>query len=233
MQQIELFCKQFYQCTDPVLRSKAEKYLFDFLEDVDALAKCQILLDRADSPYSQLLACTTLTKLVSKNVQGLSLQQRVDIRFVLRCDFSAFHDDNCAFSGFRNYILNYLATRLNLQSFVTSALIALLAKLTKYGWFDSYEDDMIFRKLEQDVKQFLKGSVEHCMIGVKILSQLVSEMNQIAEMDVNLSFTRHRKIACSFRDTQLFDIFLLSCELLGRARDNSQSLNLVDEAQQG
>lgn len=137
------------------------------------------------------------------------------------------------FHNFRNYILNYLATRLNLQSFVTSALIALLAKLTKYGWFDSYEEDMIFRKLEEDVKQFLKGSVEHCMIGVKILSQLVSEMNQIAEMDVNLSFTRHRKIACSFRDTQLFDIFLLSCELLGRARDNSQSLNLVDEAQQG
>lgn len=92
---------------------------------------------------------------------------------------------------------------------------------------------MIFRKIDQDVKEFLKGSVEHCMIGVKILSQLTSEMNQIAEMDVNLSFTRHRKIACSFRDTQLFDIFLLSCELLARARDNSNTLNLVDEAQQG
>lgn len=132
----------------------------------------------------------------------------------------------------RNYILNYLATR-SLQSFVTQALIALLAKITKYGWFDSWKDEMIFRQIDQDVKEFLKGSVEHCMIGVKILSQLVSEMNQIAEMDVNLSFTRHRKIACSFRDTQLFDIFLLSCELLARARDNSNSLNLIDEAQQG
>lgn len=46
------------------------------------------------------------------------------------------------------------------------------------------------------------------MVGVKILTQLVSEMNQIAEMDINLSFTRHRKIACSFRDTQLFEFFL-------------------------
>lgn len=80
VQQIELFCKQFYECTDPALRSKAEKCLFEFLEDVDALTKCQLLLDRGDSPYSQLLAATTLTKLVSKNVQGLSLQQRVDIR---------------------------------------------------------------------------------------------------------------------------------------------------------
>ncbi|XP_070507748.1 exportin-7 isoform X2 [Chironomus tepperi] len=211
VQQLELSCKQFYECTDPLIRSKAEKILFEFLEDPDALNKCQLLLDRGESAYAQLLAATTLTKLVSRNVQGLSLQQRVDIR---------------------NYILNYLATR-SLQSFVTQALIALLAKITKYGWFDSYKDEMIFRQIDQDVKEFLKGSVEHCMIGVKILSQLVSEMNQIAEMDVNLSFTRHRKIACSFRDTQLFDIFLLSCELLARARDNSTSLNLIDETQQG
>jgi len=134
---------------------------------------------------------------------------------------------------FRNYILNYLATRPNLPGFVSQALIALLAKLSKYGWFDTHEEELIFRKIDQDVKEFLKGSVEHCIIGVKILSQLTSEMNQIAEIDVNLSFTRHRKIACSFRDAQLFDIFLLSCELLARARDNSSSLNFADEAQQG
>lgn len=80
VQQLELFCKQFYECTDPLIRTKAEKILFEFLEDPDALAKCQLLLDRSDSSYSQLLAATTLTKLVSRNVQGLSLQQRVDIR---------------------------------------------------------------------------------------------------------------------------------------------------------
>lgn len=80
VQQLELFCKQFYECTDSLIRSKAEKILFEFLDDPDALAKCQMLLDRGDSPYSQLLAATTLTKLISRNVQGLSLQQRVDIR---------------------------------------------------------------------------------------------------------------------------------------------------------
>jgi exportin-7 len=80
VQQLELFCKQFYECTDPLLRTKAEKILFEFLDDPEALAKCQMLLDRGDSPYSQLLAATTLTKLISRNVQGLSLQQRVDIR---------------------------------------------------------------------------------------------------------------------------------------------------------
>lgn len=64
------------------MRSEAEKVLFQFQEDPDALAKCQLLLDRGDSSYSQLLAATTLTKLISRNVQGLSLQQRVDIRYI-------------------------------------------------------------------------------------------------------------------------------------------------------
>lgn len=69
------------------------------------------------------------------------------------------------------------------------------------------------------------------MIGVQILSQLTCEMNQMAEIDVNLSFTKHRKIASSFRDTQLFDIFMLSCSLLNTARDNAKSLNFQDEGQ--
>lgn len=81
MQNLELYCKQFYECTDPLTRQNAEKALFEFLDDPEALAKCQSLLDRADSPYSQLLAATTLTKLVSRNVQGLIIQHRVDIRY--------------------------------------------------------------------------------------------------------------------------------------------------------
>lgn len=212
IQKLEILCKQLYESSNAAHRNEAEKILFQFQEDPDALAKCQLLLDRGNSSYSQLLAATTLTKLISRNVQSLSLQQRVDIRI---------------------YILNYLATRPNLQSFVIQSLVALLAKITKYGWFDSYKDEMIFRKIDQDVKEFLGNSQQHVLIGVQILSQLTCEMNQIAEVDVNLSFTRHRKIACSFRDTQLFDIFLLACSLLGTVRDNSANLNFADETQQG
>lgn len=60
-----------------MLRSNAEKTLVQFVSSQDALPKCQMLLDRADSSYAQLLAATTLTKLV----QGLTLEQRIDIRF--------------------------------------------------------------------------------------------------------------------------------------------------------
>lgn len=57
---------------------------------------------------------------------------------------------------FRNYVLNYLATRPNLQNFVIQALVTLLAKLTKYGWFDSYKDEFFFRNIVEDVKKFLQ-----------------------------------------------------------------------------
>ncbi|KAL9881817.1 ran-binding protein 16-like [Glossina fuscipes fuscipes] len=207
IQQLEILCKQLYEATDSVLRSNAEKTLVQFVSSQDALPKCQMLLDRADSSYAQLLAATTLTKLI----QGLNLEQRIDIR---------------------SYVLNYLATRLNLQHFVVQALVTLLAKITKYGWFDAYKNELIFQNLLEDVKTFLQGSVEHCTVGVQILSQLVLDMNSIVELDANLTFSKNRKIASSFRDQQLYDIFLLSCSLLVTARDNSKTLNFMDESQQ-
>ena len=69
------------------------------------------------------------------------------------------------------------------------------------------------------------------MIGVQLLSQLTCEMNQISEADANRSLTKHRKIASSFRDTQLFEIFQLSCNLLRTAYDQRKSLNFNDESQ--
>lgn len=86
---------------------------------------------------------------------------------------------------------------------------------------------------ETRVRFFVQGSVQHCMIGVQLLSQLTCEMNQISEVEANRSLTKHRKIASSFRDTQLFEIFRLSCTLLGNARENCKNLNFNDEAQHG
>ena len=66
---------------DTVL-AEAEKALVEFQDSSDALSQSQLLLDRGESSYSQLLAATTLTKLISKNVQVLVLTQRVDIRYL-------------------------------------------------------------------------------------------------------------------------------------------------------
>lgn len=70
------------------------------------------------------------------------------------------------------------------------------------------------------------------MIGVQILSQLTCEMNQ-PEVDVNISYIKHRKTVYSFRDTQLYDIYILACSLLMTARDNCKTLNFMDEKQHG
>ena len=155
--------------------------------------KCQRLLERGNSPYSQLLATTTITKLISRSSQSLELGSRVDIR---------------------NYVLNYLWTQPKLAQFVVQGMVTLFSRITKLGWFDSDKDEFVFRAVISDVTKFLQGSAEHCMMGVQLLSQLVCEMNQISEADASRSLTKHRKIASSFRDTQLFEIFQLSSTLL-------------------
>lgn len=61
--------------------------------------------------------------------------------------------------------MNYLANRPNLQHFVVQALVTLLAKITKYGWFDMYKSELIFQNLFEDVKKFLQVNT---FIGLKI-----------------------------------------------------------------
>ncbi|XP_025093793.1 exportin-7-like isoform X2 [Pomacea canaliculata] len=213
MLQLETLCKELYETTDGNIRSEAEKALVAFANSPDCLAKCQLLLERGSSPYAQLLAATTLIKLVSRANITLPLEQRVEIR---------------------NYVLNYLATRPKLMQFVSQALVQLFARITKFGWFDVSKDECIFRNVVTDVGKFIQsGSTQHVMIGVQLLSQLVCEMNQVSESEASRSLTKHRKIASSFRDTQLFEIFQLACSLLRSAAGNLKGLDFSDSSQHG
>eukprot|EP00058_Branchiostoma_floridae_P015574 XP_002601062.1 hypothetical protein BRAFLDRAFT_75498 [Branchiostoma floridae] len=166
---LEVLCKQLYETTNASERQEAEKALLNFTNAPNCLSKCQLLLERGTSGYAQLLAASSLTKLVSRNSAGLPLEQRIDIR---------------------NYVLNYLATRPKLANFVTQALILLYARITKLGWFDSEKEEFIFRNVIDEVTKLLQGSVEHCIIGVQILAELTNEMNQ---PDTSRPLTKHRK----------------------------------------
>uniref|UniRef100_A0A2K6N493 Exportin 7 n=1 Tax=Rhinopithecus bieti TaxID=61621 RepID=A0A2K6N493_RHIBE len=95
----------------------------------------------------------------------------------------------------------------------------LACQMPKPGTHDSSFYLMLF---------FNQDSVEYCIIGVTILSQLTNEINQA---DTTHPLTKHRKIASSFRDSSLFDIFTLSCNLLKQA--SGKNLNLNDESQHG
>ncbi|ESO95104.1 hypothetical protein LOTGIDRAFT_160865 [Lottia gigantea] len=207
---LEELCKQLYETADSNVRSEAEKALVAFAMSPDCLNKCQLLLERGSSPYAQLLAATTLTKLVSRPNVTLPLEQRIDIR---------------------NYILNYLANRPKLLHYVSQALVQLFVRITKYGWFDVNKDEYVFRNVVSDVGKFIQsGSTQHVMIGVQILSQLVSEVNQA---EASRSLTKYRKIALSFVDTQLYEIFQLACTLLRTAVGNLKNLDLSDVNQHG
>ncbi|KAL1344110.1 hypothetical protein AAHE18_08G023600 [Arachis hypogaea] len=114
-----------------------------------------------------------------------------------------------------SYLINYLATRgPELQPFVTASLIQLLSRLTKFGWFD---DDR-FRDIVKESMNFLtQATPGHYAIGLKILNQLISEMNQA---NAGLPATNHRRVACSFRDQSLYQIFQISLTSLGQLKND-------------
>ncbi|XP_054917475.1 exportin-7-B isoform X1 [Dermacentor andersoni] len=211
---VEALCQQLYEGGDAAERVQAESQLSEFCcgSSPDCLQRCRLLLDRSQSSYAQLLAATTLSKLVSKSPGSLSLQQRLEMR---------------------NYILSYLWQRPKGASYVTQALVQLFARLTKLGWFDSDKEDFVFRSVIRQVQSFLQGSVEYCMVGVQLLSQLTCEMNHVTEAEANRSLTKQRKIASSFRDSQLYDIFQLACDLLRRALESWKTqMTFSDDTQQ-
>lgn len=55
-----------------------------------------------------------------------------------------------------NYILNYVASQPKLAPFVIQALIQVIAKITKLGWFEVQKNEFVFRDIIADVKRFLQ-----------------------------------------------------------------------------
>uniref|UniRef100_A0A8C8SPJ7 RAN binding protein 17 n=1 Tax=Pelusios castaneus TaxID=367368 RepID=A0A8C8SPJ7_9SAUR len=212
--ELEVLCNQLYEGTDLAQRMQAEKVLLELIDSPACLSQCQLLLEQGTTSYAQLLAATCLSKLVSRTTP-LPIEQRIDIR---------------------NYILNYVASQPKLAPFVIQALVQVIAKITKLGWFEVQKDQLIFRDIIGDVKKFLQGTVDHYIIGVMILSELTQEMNLVSMccfspfVDYSRPSAKHRKIATSFRDTSLKDILMLACSLLKELL--AKPLNLQDQQQQ-
>jgi exportin-7 len=126
-----------------------------------------------------------------------------------------------------NYVLGYLAQKgPSMEKFVTTSLIQMVCRLTKFGWFD----DEQHREIVNEVTKFLQATVDHCIIGLQILNELVTEMN-LPVAGRNVAF--HRKIAVSFREDALFRIFQVSLTTLkqlqmhniaGATKDQEQRL---------
>ncbi|KAK7278986.1 hypothetical protein RJT34_24027 [Clitoria ternatea] len=179
--QLEALCERLYNSQDSAERAHAESTLKCFSINTDYISQCQYVLDNASSPYALMLASSSLLKQVTE--QSLPLQLRMDIR---------------------NYLINYLASKgPELEPFVLGSLIQLFCRITKFGWLD---DDK-FREVVNEAMNFLSQAQYHYAIGLKILNQLVLEINQ---HNPGLPATRQRRIASSFRDQSLFQIFQIS-----------------------
>ncbi|EPY73317.1 hypothetical protein CB1_016033001 [Camelus ferus] len=117
-----------------------------------------------------------------------------------------------------NYILNYVASQPKLAPFVIQALIQVIAKITKLGWFEVQKDQLVFREIIADVKKFLQGTVEHCIIGVMILSELTQEMNLVLAKPLNLQDQGQQNLVM-----QVLKLVLscLSFDFIGSSADES------------
>ncbi|DBA92724.1 hypothetical protein WJX77_011928 [Trebouxia sp. C0004] len=202
--QLESLCQALYLSQDHQERSRAEQYLRVFGQSADSVSMCKAVLDSSHSPYAQLLASSSLIKIVTE--QALSSAMKSDMW---------------------QYFLHYLESRgPGLEPFVTTSLVQLLCRMTKLCW---YEEDQ-YRKIVDDASQLLeKGAAGQSglyLLGLKLLSMLVSEMNQPTP---GRTLTQHRKIAVAFRDQSLLKTFALSLCALKQLQGTSD-LKLKEQA---
>lgn len=202
--QVESLCETLYtgqSCSsdgEVVSRKEAQSRLLSLQSSADYIPQCQYILDHSSSHFARLVASNSLTELITTHWNNFTVPQRIDIR---------------------NYVLSYLANQgPGLQDFVVVSLIKLVCRITKLGWFD----DPTHRELADDVTKFLQATVDHCILGLKILNQLVDELNIPT---VGRTLTQHRKTSVSFRDVCLFKVFQLGLTTLKQLQSRAISAN--------
>lgn len=188
LQQVENLCKALYQGTNSSQRNEAQQQLLTLQSSIDFIPQCQFILDHSSQPYAQIVASSSLESLVTNFWINFTIPQKLNLH---------------------NYILGYLASHATgLQEFVVGHLAKLSARMTKLGWFDSVE----FREVINEINKFLDiQSLEHNLVGMKLLNSLVDEMNSPI---AGRTLTTHRKTAVSFRDQILLNIFSLAISQL-------------------
>mmetsp|Transcript_15809 Transcript_15809/g.23277 ORF Transcript_15809/g.23277 Transcript_15809/m.23277 type:complete len:1121 (-) Transcript_15809:142-3504(-) len=210
LSQVESLCETLYAGTpstsedgQPISRADAQSRLLSLQTSSDFIPQCQYILDHSSSMYARLVASNSLTELITSYWNSFTVSQRIDIR---------------------NYVLGYLANQgPSMQDFVTTSLIKLVCRITKLGWFD----DPTHRELADDVTKFLQATVDHCILGLKILNQLVDELNLPTS---GRTLTQHRKSSVSFRDVCLFKVFQLGLTTLKQLQTNAIVSNPAQQA---
>eukprot|EP00775_Hariotina_reticulata_P008394 gene8394-8578_t len=134
--QIEAMCEILYTAQTTEQRTHAENALRPFGQSTEYIVHCKALLDNSKSPYAQILASSSLLKLVTEHA---------------------------------------LRHGPTIDPFACTSVVQLLCRTVKLAWFDSDAAKAIV----DDCKALMeRGSPGHYLLGLKILSMLVLEMNQ-------------------------------------------------------
>ncbi|KAG7356805.1 Importin-beta N-terminal domain containing protein [Nitzschia inconspicua] len=210
LKQVEALCETLYtgmpttgENGEPITRNEAQQRLMSLQQSAEYIPQCQYILDNSQSQFAKLVATNSLTELITTHWNSFTIPQRIDIR---------------------NYVLSYLANNgPQLQDFVVTSLIKLVCRITKLGWFD----DPVHRGLAEDVTKFLQATVDHCILGLKILNQLVDELNIPTS---GRTLTQHRKTSVSFRDVSLLKVFQLGLTTLKQLQTRAITAEPQQEA---
>ncbi|KAF9986603.1 Exportin 7 [Mortierella antarctica] len=110
--------------------------------------------------------------------------------------------------GLRTFVLRYIYQNPDAQAFILTAQAQLFAIITKLGWIENEE----FRALVDQIQVFFQPgtTVAYRIIGIRLLTAVATEMN----LTSNRTPTKFRKIAVSFRDTQLLPTFQFALTML-------------------
>jgi exportin-7 len=192
--QVEALCETLYtgatatsETGEKITRAMAQARLLSLQSSVDFIPRCQYILDHSNSQYALLVASNSLTELITTHWTSFTVANTIDIR---------------------NYLLSYIANNgPAMQDYVVMSLIKLVCRITKLGWFD----DPTHRELADEVTKFLQATVDHYILGLKILNQLVEELNIPT---TGRTLTQHRKASVSFRDVCLLKVIQLGLTTL-------------------
>lgn len=204
LQQVEALCETLYTGVPTkmgdttIARQEAQQRLLSLQSSPEFIPQCQYILDTSQSHYARLVASNSLIELVTVHWNNYTVPQRVDIR---------------------NYVLHYLGVQgPTLPDFLTLSLIKLVCRITKLGWFD----DPAHREMVDEVTKFLSATIDHCILGLKILNLLVDELNIPSS---GRTLTQHRKTSVSFRDVSLLKVFQLGLTTLKQLQSGAIGKN--------
>lgn len=187
--------------SSPDAFARANAQVIALQSDVANIPTLQAIFSSSTSSSAILVAARCLQTLVTEHWTSFTEAQRVEIR---------------------DYLLNFLAQKGPLlETFAMMAVVSLVVQITKLGWLDAGEG---IRTIVDECKKFLQATVQHCAIGLRLLNDLVTQMNYKSK---NRSMTLHRKVAVSFKDAALFAIFEISLTMLNQVATRSIALEAL------